>query len=830
MFFTLVVTFAGVAAVTSYTMVAPSQAPQGATKAQAPTTAPARANTAATPARAVITDAQLTKVIQTNCATCHSDRMKEQFGNLTLQGYDITAAAKHGEVTEKMIRKLRAGMMPPANSPQPPADMLQALVDRLESKMDTAARLDPNPGARAFQRLNRAEYKAAVKDLLGLDIDPAKWLPLDTMSGNFDNMADAQFLNPTVLEAYLNAAEDISRMAIGDLNAPDIAVRYANSEYLSQNPGDYVPGTPFGTRGGIAVDHVFPADGEYTLSLTFASGGGQNRNEKIDFSVDGVQVFLLNYDQQAIQQGAAADGRSYRPLGTPSIRITAGQHRIAAAFVKQQDGPLEDVIRPHDWSLAGGGSGGNPITTLPHIRELFIKGPTKVTGMTDGSISRSKVFTCRPTTRSEERNCARNIISKLGSEAFRRPMSAGDIDQFLNLYDAGSERGGFEIGVRQALGGILASVNFVFKTELAPTTLVPGQKNYRLSDLELATRLSFFLWGTSPDEQLQTLAAQKKLSAPGELERQVKRMLADPRADALGTRFAAQWLHLSTMYKVNPDPNFFPNFDRLTADSMKIETVMFFNNLVRQNRSLLELFNANYSFINDRLARHYGISNVAGPEFRRVEYPDGTRRGILGHGSVQVLTSLAGRTSPVERGKWVMSSLMGTPPPQPPANVPPLDDTAGGKEGQTLTTRQRMEIHRANPSCARCHNLIDPIGLAMDNFDPTGRWRTREGGVPLDTNGTYYDGTKISNLTELSNALLKRPIPLARNFAENLLAYSLGRPVEYFDQPTIRAIVKAGEAEKYPMVTFIMGVVKSDAFQMKRVETATDATSNKSQN
>jgi hypothetical protein len=323
---------------------------------------------------------------------------------------------------------------------------------------------------------------------------------------------------------------------------------------------------------------------------------------------------------------------------------------------------------------------------------------------------------------------------------------------------------------------------------------------------------------------------QKKLSNPAELEKQVKRMLADPKADALGTRFAAQWLHLANMYKINPDPNYFPNFDQLTADSMKTETIMFFNNLVRQNRSFLELFDANYTFMNDRLAKHYGISSVAGSEFRKVEYPDASRRGILGQGSIQVLTSYAGRTSPVQRGKWVMSTLMGTPPPQPPANVPPLDDTAGGKDGQQLTTRQRMEIHRSNAMCARCHNLIDPIGLAMDNFDPSGRFRTRENGVALDTNGKYYDGTTISNVSELSGALLKRPIPLVRTFTANLMEYAIGRPVEDYDQPTIRSIVKSSESEKYPMVSLIMGVVKSDAFQMKRVEPVTDTTTSKSVN
>ena len=824
--FIVVVTLA--AATASYTMRAEAlQATQGQAKTPAPAAAPARANTPAAPARTVMTDAQLTKAVQTNCTGCHNDRVKDQFGNLSLEKFDIVNTTKDPVLAENMIRKLRAGMMPPPNGPKPPADTIQALMERLENKVDAAAKLDPNPGTRLFQRLNRAEYQAAVKDLLGLDIDPGNWLPLDTMSGNFDNIADAQFLNPTVLEAYLNAAEDVSRMAVGDRNAANIAAKYANSTYLSQNPADHVVGTPYGTRGGIAVDHVFPVDGEYTLSLTFSSGGSA-KDEKVDFSVDGEQVFLLTYNQQTTQSGAAADGRSYAEQGTPAIKITAGQHHIAAAFVKKQDGPLEDVIRPHDWSLAGGGAGGNSVTRLPHVRELYIKGPLKVTGLSENNPARNRVFSCRPTSRAQEQACARTIISSMGSKAFRRPLTTADNDRFLKLYDAGSERGGFEIGIREALSGILASPNFVLKTEAAPATIAPGQKNYRLSDLDVATRLSFFLWGTPPDEPLLTIASQKKLSAPGELEKQVKRMLADPRAEALGTRFAAQWLHLANMYKVNPDANYYPNFDQLLADAMKTETVMFFNSLVKENKSLLEFYSANYTFANDRLARHYGIPNVGGPEFRKVQYPDTSRRGILGHGSVQVLTSLGDRTSPVLRGKWVMSTLMGTPPPLPPANVPPLDETKGGQEGVILTTRQRMEIHRANPTCNRCHGLIDPIGLAMDNFDPTGRFRTREGGIALDTVGKYYDGTTISNVSELEDVLLKRPTPLARSFTQNLMEYALGRPVEYFDQPTVRAIVKSAEQEKYAMVSFIMGVVKSDAFLMKRADTATDATTNKS--
>ncbi len=813
-------------AVTSYTFRGEPQAPQATAS---PKTTPATASPASATRTAgkTFTDAELTEAIHANCAVCHSDRLKEQYGNVSLEHYDVASATKDPALSERMIRKVRAGMMPPPNAPKKPApELLTAMAQRIENKIDAAWALNPNPGTRSFQRLNRPEYQAAIKDLLGLDIDPANWLPLDTMSGNFDNTADAQFVNATVLDAYLNAAEDISRMALGDGNAPDVDTRFATSKYLSQNPADHVPGTPYGTRGGIAIDHVFPADGEYIFSLTFSSGGSA-KDEKVDVSVDGVQIALLSYQGRAGAQ--AADGvTSGNRLGTPPLRITAGEHHVAAAFVKQQDGPLEDTIRPHDWSLAGGGSGGDAVTRLPHLRELFIKGPSNITNTTNDNVMRAKVFVCRPTVAAEERPCAKTLITKLATKAFRRTLTATDTDELMKLYDAGSERGGFELGIRETLSGILSSPNFVLKTETTSATPVLGQKNnYRISDFDLATRLSFFLWGAPPDDQLETAAAQKKLSAPGELEKQVRRMLADPRADALGTRFAAQWLHLSAMYKVNPDPNYFPNYDQLTADAMKTETVMFFNNLVRQNRSFLEAFSANYTFINERLARHYGIPNVSGEQFRKVQYPDSSRRGILGQGSIEVLTSYAGRTSPVQRGKWVMSTLMGTPPPNPPPNVPPFDDTAGGKNGEVLTTRMRMEIHRANPTCSRCHSMIDPIGLAMDNFDPTGKWRTRENGVLLDTHGTFYDGTPIASVGELEDALLKRPVPLIRTFVQNLMEYAVGRPMEYYDQPAIRKIVKSAEPDKYPMVSLIMGVVQSEAFQMKRIETPATETAAK---
>ena len=763
---------------------------------------------AAPPALTQASDTQSdpNRVVQGLCAACHNDR--QLTGNLSLTQFDVTAAHENADVAERMIRKLRAGMMPPPGMRRPPGDALLTLVETLEEVVDEAALRDPNPGARSFQRLNRAEYERSIRDLLALDVDAGDWLPLDQMLANFDNMADAQTLSPTLLEAYLNAASAISRMAIGDRNSPSIDHTYSNPEYISQHPWDHVEGAPYGTRGGMVVDHVFPADAEYVLELRFTSGSN-TRLADIDVSLNGDRVALLHYNTD---RQFDADGRGGVPMQTRPVFVRAGQHRVSAAFIRRSDGPYEDLIRPHDWSFAGGGSGGVGITTLPHLRDLIITGPVNATGLSD-TPSRQRVFTCRPTLPSEERPCARKIISGLGGEAYRRPLTPEEVDDLLPFYDSGAAKGGFEVGVRTALEAMLASPHFVLRLEREPVD-APSD-GYRVADLDLASRLSFFLWGTPPDDELQRLASEGQLSA-AELERQALRMLADPRAEALGTRFAAQWFRLQDMDSVHPDPNFFPDFDENLANAMRQETQLFFSNLVRENRSLLELYDADYTFVNERLARHYGIPNVAGQHFRRVTYPDDSRGGILGHGSILVLTSLANRTSPVLRGKWVMEVLLGTPPPPPPPDIPPLEETEGAKGGRLLTTRERMELHRTNPTCSSCHRLIDPIGLALDNFDVTAKWRVRENGVPLDTRGDFYDGTPVSTPGELVDVLLKRPIPLMRTFTENLLAYALGRRVEYFDQPAIRTIVREAEADGYRMASFIMGVVRSDAFQMKR--------------
>ena len=746
------------------------------------------------------------QVVRRTCTTCHNDQSLR--GNLSLEHFDVTAAFDDAAVAERMVRKLRAGMMPPPGARRPDGDTLLTLVEALEHNLDAGAAIAPDPGGRTFQRLNRAEYARAIEALLALDVDAGDWLPLDQMSANFDNIADAQTLSPMLLEAYLNAASAISRHAIGESGGPPVDHTYSNSEYISQHPWDQLEGAPYGTRGGMVVDHVFPADAQYVFGLTFTSGAN-TRLEDVDVSIDGERVALLHYNTD---RRVGADGRGGVPTETQPVFVRAGQHRVAAAFIRRADGPYADLIRPHDWSFAGGGSGGSGVTTLPHVRDVIISGPYNVTGLSE-TPSRQRVFTCRPTGPDEARPCAREIIMRLGREAYRRAPTAQDIDGLMSFYEDGAATGGFEIGVRTALEAMLASPHFVLRLEREPVDA--PRRGFRVSDVDLASRLSFFLWGTPPDDELQTLADEGRLS-PEKLEGQALRMLADPRAEALGTRFAAQWFRLQDMDKVRPDPNFYPNYDENLAQAMRRETELFFANLVQENRSLLDLYRADYTFVNERLARHYGIPGVAGRQFRRVAYPDDTRRGILGHGSMLVLTSLANRTSPVLRGKWVMEVLLGTPPPPPPADVPALEDTAGAKDGRLLTTRERMELHRSNPSCSSCHRLIDPIGLALENFDVTGQWRLRENGATLDTRGVFYDGTPVSTPRELVNALLARPVPLVRTFTENLLAFAIGRRVEHFDQPTIRAITRAAEANDYRMASFVMGVVGSDAFQRKR--------------
>lgn len=771
----------------------------------------------ARPATPIASDV-LTAIVRRTCAgACHNDQRK--LGNLTLETFDVAAAAKHAETAERMILKLRAGMMPPPGRSRPGGDTLVVLATTLEQLVDQAAAVNPEPGGRTFQRLNRAEYERSIRELLTLEVNAGNWLPLDTKSANFDNIADVQMPSATTLDAYLDAASEIARLAVGDPRASTTSATYKLPRLASQ--WDHVEGAPIGTRGGVSVVHTFPADGEYVFAVSLHAiptgqlfGSTAPFDEKVEVSINGQRVALLDVDRSMSQ--ADPNGMEMK---TPPIQVRAGPQRVTAAFLQTYDGPVNDNIAPIGHSIADTQIGSEyGITNVAHLRDLVVTGPFNPTGVSD-TPSRRRIFTCRPLSPAEARPCAERIVSTLGGAAYRRPLTASDTKALMAFYDEGARDGGFEAGVRHALEAILASPHFVFRLEEVPAGARPGAR-VALGPTDLASRLSFFLWGTPPDESLLALARRGALADPAALQAQAKRMLADPRAEALATRFAAQWLRLQDIEKVHPDALQFPDFHEQLADAMRRETELFFYGLVRENRSVLELVTADYTYVNEPLARHYGIPGVVGNEFRKVAYPDDRRRGILGHASVLTLTSHANRTSPVLRGKWVMEVLLGSPPPPPPPGVPDLEKTEEAKEGRLLTTRERMEMHRSNPQCRSCHLFMDPIGLALDNFDVTGRWRIRENGMPLDTRGDFYDGTPVSNPAQLQAALLKRPTPLVRTFAQNLMAYALGRRVEYYDMPAIRKIAGAAEANGYRFGDFVTGIVASDAFRMKRVPEA----------
>jgi hypothetical protein len=760
-------------------------------------------------------DEALNSVVQRYCQVCHNDVLRT--GNLSLQSFDVAAAPAMAETAEKMIAKLRATMMPPPGMPRPAGDTLRMLMDALETRLDAAAAERQNPGRRTFQRLNRAEYTSAIRELLGLAIDAGDYLPLDTKSDNFDNIADVQVLSPTLLEAYLRAASEISWLTVGNARTPPTEATYNVPRTASQTT--HVEGAPFGTRGGVAVMHNFPADGEYTFRVSFyhettgAFAGGNARNEQIEISIDGERVAVLDIDRW--MHASDPNGVS---MSTVAVPIRAGPHRVAAAFIPPAyQGTVQDLVSPLKWSLnSTSNATAYGFTMLPHLRDLVINGPHKVTGISESPV-RQKLFSCRPAAVQDARPCAESIVSRLGAQAYRRPLSERDRTGLLSFYDAGAANGGFEAGIRTALEAILASPDFVFRFERAPAGAQPGEA-YRISDIDLASRLSFFLWSAPPDAALLELARAQKLSQPRELERQVRRMLADARAEALATRFAAQWLRLSDLEKVQPDVRQYPDFDEQLRASMKRETELFFYNLVREDRSVLDLFTADYTFIDDRLARHYGIPGAFGAGFKRVKYPDDRRRGLLGHASILTLTSHASRTSAVDRGKWVMEVFFHNPPPPPPPGVPDLEATPSANEGKALTVRERMEQHRSDPMCQSCHRMMDPIGLPLEHFDVTGKWRLRDNGMLIDSRSELWDGTAVQTPADLRAALLERQESLLRTFSRNLMAYALGRRIEYFDMPTIRAITKSAAPQRHRISSYILGVVNSPAFRMQRME------------
>ena len=750
---------------------------------------------------------------QRYCVGCHNEKLKS--GGFSLGSLDLAHPPRTVEPAEKVIRKLRVGMMPPPGLPRPDAAMARAMAGLLESAIDKAATMQPNPGRPALHRLNRTEYSNAVRDLLEVPVDVNSLLPPDDMSHGFDNMADVLTVSPALLDGYIRAAGRVSRDAVGDPAARALTQTYSISRVASQTR--HVEGTPMGTRGGMSVVHNFPADGEYVFKLGFyysptgpLFGLNQGKGQQIEISVNGARAALLDIDPRMT---LAKDG-----IKTPAIQVKAGPQRIAAAFVVLADGPIEDEYRNFEQSLVDVSAGTVPgMTTLPHLHELSVTGPTKVSGISE-TPSRRKIFVCRPAVGTDEIPCAKTILGALARRAFRRPVSPNDLESLLSFYQSGRNQGGdFEAGIRTALQAILASPEFMFRFERTPERVTPGT-NYRVSDLELASRLSFFLWSSGPDEELIGLASQSKLREPAVLEKQVKRMLADARSEALTSNFAGQWLHLQNLRNAAPDLLMYPDFDRTLSQAMRRETELLFSHIVREDRDLLELLNANYTFVDERLAKHYGIPNVLGNRFRQVPVTDPNRYGVLGHAGILMLTSVANRTSPVMRGKYVMEVLLGTPPPPPPPNVPALKEAADSAKPRSV--RDRLEEHRQNPNCAGCHKLMDPIGFALENFDPVGVWRTNDNTFRVDPSGTLFDGTRLAGPASLREALLQHKNAFLSAFTENLLAYGLGRVIDYRDMPFVRAIARNAERNENHMSSFILGIVTSTPFQMRRAEPA----------
>ncbi|HEX4273787.1 MAG TPA: DUF1592 domain-containing protein [Bryobacteraceae bacterium] len=746
------------------------------------------------------------------CAACHNDKLKT--GGFSFAQVDQAHPGQNAEQFEKVILKLRTGMMPPAGLPRPKADALNAFVTGLETRIDRAAAAHPNPGAPALHRLNRAEYRNSIHDLLGLDVDVETLLPADNITHGFDNMSEALTVTPTLMEAYIRAAGKISRLATGDPGMQPIVDTYRVATNFSQIR--HVEGTPFGTRGGISVVHNFQADGEYIFRMTlvftrntFLFGSTMN-GQQLEVSVNGQRVALL--DINPLMKTGDND------LRTPPIKVKAGPQNISASFIKKGDGPIDDFLQRPDRSLADDFSGQIPgLTNPPHLRDLGIMGPYKATGVSE-TVSRRKIFICRPATPDQEEPCAKEIVSRLARQAYRRPVSKESFDDLMQVYWDGREHGNFESGIRMAVQFILANPEFVIRFERTPSGVRPGD-DYRVSDLELASRLAYFLWSSLPNEELIAVANQGKLRDAAVLRQQVERLLANPRSEALAKNFATQWLHLRGLTDANPDVYLYPNSDDNLLQSMLRETELLFDSIVREDRSVVDLLTANYTFVDERLAKHYGIPNIQGNRFRRVSLTDENRFGLLGQGSVLTVTSASNRTSPVARGKWVMEQILGVSPPPPPPNVPALaeNNVLGGETIKLRSVRERMEQHRANEPCNSCHKMMDPIGLALENFDAVGAWRTRDSGFPVDPSGQLVDGTRVDSPTGLRRALLQYSDAYVANFTTRLLTYALGRGLSSSDMPTVRKIIRdSGEDHRFGSI--VLNIAKSAPFQMRRAE------------
>ena len=746
------------------------------------------------------------------CAYCHNDTTRS--GGFSWADVDLAHPERSAARVEEIIRKLRVGLMPPAGAGRPEPAVLKDFAGALETRVDQAAAQSPFTRPPDLHRHNRTEYRNSIRDLLGLTVDVSALLPPDARTNGFDNMADALTVTPTLMNAYLRAAGKISRQAVGDPEASAAQVYYKVPKIVNQMRR--VEGAPFGTRGGISVVHNFLADGDYSFKLelyyyyTGAQVGSKLptplQDQQLEVSVDGERVAVFTIDPDA--------NETDNVLISESVYIKAGQRRLAAAFVSKHDGPVEDQYQLYEHTLLDVSiANQSGMTALPHLQTIAVTGPMNSTGVSETD-SRRRIFTCRPAERSEEEECAEEIISRLAGQAFRRPPTPEDLEGLMIHYEDGYVDGGFEAGVRVALQGILSKPEFVFRFEQVPDGAAPGA-NYPISDLELASRLSYFLWSSIPDEELVNVASEGRLRNPATLEQQVKRMLADPRSDALATSFAGQWLRLQGIRDVLPEPGIFPNYTRNLGESMRREVELLFDSILREDRSPVELLAADYTFVDEVLAKHYGIPNVVGPRFKRVQLSDPNRFGLIGKAGLLTMTSLANRTSPVARGKYVLEVLLGTPPPSPPAVVPPLAEAVDNQK--VLRVRDRMEQHRASPACSGCHQIMDPIGLALENFDAVGVWRANDSGFPIDPSGKMFDGMDLDGPAGVRQALLDRTDSFLRGFTESLLAYGLGRVTDHRDMPTVRAIMREAVGNDNRSSSFVLGIVKSAQFQMSRL-------------
>jgi cytochrome c5 len=759
-------------------------------------------------------------VVNRYCVTCHNEKLKT--GGLVLGTVDVdNISATNFEVLEKVVRKLQARAMPPKGMPRPDEAVYQSFVSHLETSLDRFAAANPNPGRPdTLRRLNRTEYQNAVRDLLDLEADVAAILPSDDSSYGFDNISVGG-LSPTLLERYLGASQKISRLAVGTpVRAPGEETIVLPADLTQE---DYFDGQIFGTRAGASVRYVFPVDGEYGFRLHLT----RDRNERIEgltephqleVSIDGerLQLFTVNPMQYVRAQDGVPDDSPTQEQADAGLivraPVKAGPHQIQVAFLKKSSALIETARQPYQ---ARFNNDRHP-RIQPALHSVSITGPYNATGISD-TPSRKRIFACHPVRPAEEAACAKTIVAGLARRAYRRPATNDDVQTLLTFYQQGRADGGFDYGIEMALRALLVSPNFLFRVEEDPANIKPNTP-YRLTDLELASRLSFFLWSSIPDDELLDLAARGKLSDQATLERQVRRMLADRRSEALVTNFGSQWLYLRNLATHIPDPRLLPDFDDNLRQAMRRETELFFQSIIDEDRSVLDLLRGNYTFVNERLAKHYGIPNVYGSRFRRVTFEEGSPRGgLLGQGSILTVTSYGNRTSPVRRGKWVLENIIGTPVPPPPPDVPPLKEDATAAGGKVLTMRERMVQHRSNPVCAGCHQVMDPVGLAVENFDAIGRWRDRgDGGTKMDVSGGLPDGSTFDGVAGLRDAVAKRPDLFVSTLTGKLMTYALGRGIEYYDGPAIRTITKQAAASDYRFSSIILGIVNSTPFRQRR--------------